>query len=504
MKHKHLALTLGAIFTSTLILLISCKKINESTTLGSDLIPVVDNITTFDTLLTVEAYNDTFSLATDTTRYNSSYAHYLGHIENDPFFGKTDAKLFLELKPPSYKYTFANRPDSLHIDSVVLVLDYVDTYGDTLADQTVNVYEIPQSSNFGDTSFNIRESNYVKGPLLGSKIVDPTLLNDSVKVYQDTTANQLRIRLDDAFGQRLLHYDTTGARGFTDGYSSDSLFSEQFKGFALESVAGNAIMGFNLEGTNTKLAIYYKDDHGDAGNVPTATWSTAVAYFSFANNVSSIAASYIVRDYTGSPLAAAANGVAGTPDDYVYIQSTPGSFATIKIPGLAGLDNSVVHRAELIMEQVYHPEDTLFPPTNLYLDAYDPSATNFRTIPYDLAFDGSGGSNVNTFGVIPINTKDPSGNNINSWRFNLTRYVQHVVNNTEPVYDLRLSAPLYINELYRPGTVGSTSNLITEFFGSFLPVNSAAGKGRVRLAGNTGTADTNPQRMRLRIVYSKI
>ena len=129
MKHKHLALTLGVLITSTLILLVSCKKINESTTLGDGLIPAVDNITTFDTTITVEAFNDTFSIATDTTYYSSSYTHFLGQINNDPFFGKTDAKIFLELKPPSYKYTFSNKPDSLHIDSVVLVLDYVEGYG---------------------------------------------------------------------------------------------------------------------------------------------------------------------------------------------------------------------------------------------------------------------------------------------------------------------------------------------------------------------------------------
>src|SRR5205085_3910739 len=124
------------------------------------LIPAVDNITTFDTTLTVEAFNDTFTIATDTTYYSSSYTHFLGQINNDPFFGKTDAKIFLELKPPSYKYTFSNSPDSLHIDSVVLVLDYVEGYGDTSVMQTVNVYEIPQSSNFGDTLLTIRKSNY--------------------------------------------------------------------------------------------------------------------------------------------------------------------------------------------------------------------------------------------------------------------------------------------------------------------------------------------------------
>lgn len=498
MKHKHLALTLGAIFTSTLILLISCKKINESTTLGSDLIPVVDNITTFDTSLTVEAYNDTFSVLTDTTKYNTRSTNYLGHIENDPFFGKTDAKLFLELLPPNAKYTFINRPDSLNIDSVVLILDYVETYGDTIALQTVNVYEIPQTSEFGDTSHIIRKSDFGKADLLGSRTFDPRTLNDSVKVYKDTTANQLRIRLDDAFGQRLLSYDTSGSN---NAYASDSLFRTFFKGFALESVSGNAIMGFNLEGANTKLAIYYKDDNNSID--PTKA-DTAVDYFSFASNLSSVAANYIVRDYSGTPLAAAANGVNGTPDDLVYIQSTPGSFATIKIPGLAGMNNSVIHRAELIMEQVYHAEDTLFPPTNLYLDAYDPSISTFRTIPYDVSFDGSGNSNLGSFGIVPVSTKDPAGNNIKSWRFNLTRYVQHVVNDTEPVYDLRLFAPFYINEHYRPGVAGTTSRLIEEFLGGPLQVNSTAGKGRVRLAGNTGIGDTNPQKMRLRIVYSKI
>ena len=43
-----------------------------------------------------------------------------------------------------------------------------------------------------------------------------------------------------------------------------------------------------------------------------------------------------------------------------------------KYPTLAGLSNRVVHRAELIVEQVYDISDTIFPPTNLYLDAYDP------------------------------------------------------------------------------------------------------------------------------------
>ena len=81
-------------------------------------------------------------------------------------------------------------------------------------------------------------------------------------------------------------------------------------------------------------------------------WDTTVAYFQFCFTMRrSASANLIKRDYTGTPIAAAVKA-ALTPDELVYIQNTPGSFATIKIPGLAGLNNRVVHRAELIMEQV--------------------------------------------------------------------------------------------------------------------------------------------------------
>ena len=489
MKHKQLALTLGALIIAALVLLFSCRKINEATTLGGGLIPVVDNIYTFDTTLSVEAFSDTFSIANDTTLYDYTFTHFLGQINNDPFFGKTDAKLFLELKPPSIKYTFSDVSDSLHLDSVVLILDYVQTYGDTLPDQTVNVYEIPQNSNFGDTSLPIRKSNYDKGALLGSRTFSPSVLNDSVRAYKDTTVNQLRIRLNDAFGQRLLSYDTSGSNG---AYLSDSAFRSHFKGFALESVSGNAIMGFDLTGANTKLAIYYKDDNGDS---PVEKWDTTVAYFPFSPGFS-YSANFMERDYSGTAVADAAGGA--EPDDVIYIQNTPGTFATIKIPGLPNLSNRIVHRAELIMEQLYDPNrsDSVFPPAKLYLDAYDSSVPAFRAIPYDLSIDGSGNTNLNSFGVNPLDTKDASGNNIKSWRFNITRYVQHVVNDTEPAYDLRLSAPFYYRELYRPGAAGSTSTVARIF------VNDAIGNGRVMLRG--GTIANGAQKMRLRIVYSKI
>ncbi len=304
MKYRQLALTLGTIITGTLILISSCKKINEATELGADLIPPVDNINTFDTTVTVEAYNDLFTLGgmdvlkQDSTRSHYSYEQFLGLITNDNFFGKTDAQMYFELKPDTYPFTFNNKPDSLFLDSVVLVLQYVETYGDTAASQNISVSEI--NSDFRvDTSYLVRNNTDVTSSgLLGSATVIPYTLDDSVKAYQDTTSHQLRIRLSTAFGNRLLQYDTAGAN---NAYSTDSAFKSKFKGFALKSTSGNAIMGFDLQGINTKLAIYYKHAHGLGNTV----LDTAVAYFGFKTSdvyglSGSASHNYIGRDYTGS------------------------------------------------------------------------------------------------------------------------------------------------------------------------------------------------------------
>ncbi|MBK7560467.1 MAG: DUF4270 family protein [Chitinophagaceae bacterium] len=491
MKYKYPAVSFSAIIATVVILFSACKKINESTNLGAGLIPPVDNITTFDTSISIQAFNDTFGLVNDSQYLSRNEEFFLGRINSDPFFGKTDARLFLELKPIFYKFAFANsHPDSLHIDSVVLVLSYVDTYGDTLTPQTVNVYEIDQSSDFKRDSFYlIRKNSFTYSNLLGSKTFSPQSLDDSVKVYKDTTKNQLRIRLNNSFGTRLLGYDSVGNTG---AYSNDSVFRTKFKGFALQSMnTGEAVMGFSLPSINTKLAIYYRYEKN-------LLKDTSVAYFGFngasASDVgASAAANYIQRDYSGTPFLATVGGP--TPDPMVYIQNSPGSFATIKIPDLGGLSNRLIHRAELIVEQLYHPLDTIFrTPELLYLDASDPSITanyKFRTVPYDFQYTPSG-FDLSSFGCLPQSGIDPLGNKIKIWKFNLSRYVQHVLTRTQSLYDLRLFAPFTINEQYGipPGT-----DQVFPFF-----VNPTIVKGRIRVGG--GNHPT--QRMRLRLIYSKL
>ncbi len=492
MKRNYLALSCIAIVAAVAILFSTCRKINDYTELGGDLIPPIDNIHTFDTSLSVQVYNDTFGLANDSLATTRSDEHFVGLINNDPIFGRTDARVFMELQPASFGiYPFA-RPDSVSIDSVVLVLSYVETYGDTNTAQTIKVYEVdPSPGNVfkADSSYQVRFENFTyntANPLdIPGQFIYPYQLNDSVKVFRDTTANQLRIRLDNNLARRFFNYDTSTA------YKSDSVFKTRFRGFALRSEgAGNAVIGLNLNNSNTKLAFYYNFPKVGGGGR-----DTAVTYFYFTGDCG--AANYVKRNYAGTPVELAAGRPAQAP--VAYIQKSPGSFATIKIPGLPGLSNRIVHRAELIVQQLYDPSNTTFgPPDRLYVDASDPTITDsykFRTIPYSLDLQPLSGFDFKTFGIIPVNDTDAAGNMIKVWKFNLSRYIQHIVNGTQTYYDLRLYAPLTI----KGKTRFINSTVETNVYPSTY-VNGSLASGRILVGGGNHPS----QRMRLRIIYSKL
>ena len=468
---------------SFLLVISSCKKINEATDLGGDIIPGVDGVHTFDTSLTVETYDTIFDPLKDSIRVGRSNDHILGNISSDPFFGKTNAKIFLELKPAFYNWNFSGiyDPDSLFLDSVVLVLGWNANYGDALQPQTIRVWEMNPFVEFRIDSFYTLRNEYFTHitPQLGSKTIIPDKLKDSVYSFQDTTAGQLRIRLDDDFGRRLLGYDTTEA------YRSDSAFKTYFRGFEIAADAtGNALMAFGLfNNPKTKLAIYYRFRKNGQDD-------TTVSYFQFTN--ASAQHNFIDRfNFSGTPLAAA-SATAGQ-DDHVYLINAPGSYTTVKVPGLRTLYNTIINRAELIVEQVYDPLDMTFtPPDAIMLDVYDSTIGEYKYTPYDFRPNDNGTIDPG-YGSYGQNGVDGSGNPIRVWKFNVTRYVQNIVNKNVPVHDFRLFTHRNVFERIEiPGT-SSFSYLNTI-------INSRYAFGRVRLGG--GKHPTQP--MRLRIVHTKI
>jgi len=471
---------------SFFLVLFSCKKINEATSLGNDLIPGVDNVNTFEVSLNALTENAILSsfIKNDTGHrvyYSDLVA--LGEI-NDPEFGQVHANFCFSVSSPVYgAYPFLPKRDTTHtIDSVILSLAYSGAYGDTLSNgiQTVNVYEIPYNGPGNSLSsdslyrYNDPSSDFT-GSLLGSATYTiRDLAKDSATIINpgDTfkVANVVRIKLNTSLGTKLAQLDTSDGQG----YHNDSLFKTFFNGLAIKaSSGGNALSYFNLSDTGTKLIVYYKYKVNDKDT------TGMVQYF----HSSSGQSNYVNVQPGGNWSASLNNGA----DDIVYIQSSPsGSYARITIPDLSSFSNKVIHRAEIIATKIPSANDNVFTaPDRLLLDRINPSADSAYLFERDLVIGTDGSIGYDVFG----------GNlrSDNTYRFNITRYVQGIVTRHERNDILRLWAPLRAYEF---------SPVIGGYYPTPLPVNSRIADGRVVLAG--GSYSDSNARLRLRIVYSNL
>ncbi len=477
-------LLIGITICCTLVLFFAqCTKI-KTTEIGTDLIPAVDNVLTFDTSLTVVTNNYLFGdsalpvLGADLS--GNAPEHVLGYISNDPQFGKTNASIFMELKPPFYKYYFENVKDSLFLDSVVLCLKWNSTWGDTNAVQKIDVFELDnelRSDSAYNTNVAFRYSN-----LLGTKSFSPNVLNDSLFLFRQNLANQLRIRLDNSFGTKLLSQDSANG----EPYSSDSAFRQFFKGFAIvpdASVQGsNALMSFSISDTNSYIRLYYR-------YIKNGVLDTTNRSFVYKNNNPSGNANSIKRDHSGSQIQ---NHLVANPagDSLVYVQSSPGSYSIIRLPSIEGFKavkgNVIVHLAELTMVQVPGPanefDNFLTAPATIYMDFLD----TIQNIQYPFLTDAllSGRYESRVFGGQAKSVVGQNGQVVTGYNLFITRYIQNIITRNTPNF------PLY---LYAPYTV-AYPNLRLSF-----GVNRLS-QGRVKLGGGTHSG----QKMKLRIIYSKI
>ncbi|MFS8083432.1 MAG: DUF4270 family protein [Ginsengibacter sp.] len=455
-----------------------CTKI-DSTQLGQGLIPTVDNVHTFDTSLYVIAKN--FDNPSDCDSVNRNDLHALGIISNDPLFGKTAANIYLELKPAVYPFTLPDHDiDSLVLDSAVLVLSYTGSYGDTNTIQKVKAFELSNKFNSDSPYYTCNVLNYDFTPL-GEQTFSPKHLRDSVHAFRENSINQLRIPISNALVQ-----DWLNTASIT--FQSDSLFVNKFKGFAIvpdQSFGGQALNYFSLSNANTRLSIYIRSSKGTVKDTSILNLSFT-NYSNEANSIARTRGSSEITNHLTHPV----NG-----DSLLYIQTSPGSYAEVTIPGLSGLSNRIINRAELIVDQQYSPntfDEYFTPPQMLYLDTKD-TITSGRYIPVPCDFSGNElTSGFKYLGGHAVDVNDGSGNTVKRYTFNLSRYVQNIVTRNSYNTVFRLRAPYYI--------VNTTfySDKCGQAIPPFNQVLNNIAVGRVRLNGSNNTST----RIRLRIIYS--
>ena len=474
-------------------ILFSCTRISTSE-LGLGLLPSLDAINTRDTILEVETETVVME---DSLRIYPTDEHVLGNITNDPLFGTTSASVFFQLKPNFYPFYFTGTKDSLIVDSAVLILSYRGFYGDSSKPVNIYVNKIDPTTPLEVGKYYASNYPNAYGIKKGVSVANPYLLNfanakDSVVNRFEMAARQIRIKLSNSVANELIKsYDSNGV------YRNDTTFRNAFSGFALTTNASdnhNALIKLSLLDSNTKLGLYYSTSA--TGSV---TRDTLVTYFR-CSYYTAQNANFIQRNRSASEIANHLNGFA--KDSLVYVQTSPGTMVKIKVPGLKTFKNKLIHRAELIAEQV--PDDArlnttdsyMTAPNFLFLGVYDTATKQLRSVPNDY----QGAANLQLlaqFGGQKMTKSLHGYNNVATYNFNVSRYVQGLIARTDSLFDFRLYAPVNDSikfvQPYPYNKIQTTDYLSTS-------LGNQPAIGRVRLGGGSHSKF----KMRLRIYYTNL
>jgi len=492
-----------AITAVTLISLIgwNCTKL-DTTDIGSDLLPAVDNVHTFADTLLINTSQGFFNDSVNISKYED---HAIGCITNDPLFGRTTANIYMQLKPAFYPYYFGNPGDTLvALDSVVLCLKYTGFWGDSTIPVGLEVREI-NDPEFRDSVEKYSTSAYKPngiGSFLGSLNVNVRTLGNYMKYNngRDSVNNQIRIKMPNAWAAALFARDSIKTNSGNNAFYSDSVYRLFYNGLAvLSSGFGNGLLYTSLSDTATKLEVHYKRRNGGKIDSVYSSLRLNPNYsLTAANAPVSNTSNYILRNRNGFPVKT------NTDPNVHYLQTAPGTYVNLNIPALATLSNRIIHRAEIIVEQVPTDpvlDETFSAPNFLYLDLKDTGTTNkWKPVYYDLntaeAYDPdyktaipyiASQINYQYFGGYRRTKTDPlTGGLIKYYNFNISRYVQQIVTDHTRSYDMRLYAPFNLN--------------YPQYSTTFIPFGNNIAFGRVKI----GSGSNPNYRLKLRIVYSKL
>lgn len=383
------------IFALVILLFIqSCKK--DLSSLGLNLQPESDKISgnTFDTV-SVKAYTITEdSLSTD-ERSVSLLGSY-----TDPVFGTTDASFLTQIRLSTSNVTFGNSPT---LDSMVLYLDYSSYYGDTNSLQNILVYEMNKDIYYDSAYYsNLNPSDYVNNTLIATKSYYP-MPNDTNKVVS--------IKFDSTWATKFI--DITNISHFTD----NNTFLEWFKGIYVKTQSiyyNGAIIYYSLISSLSKITLYYKN-----------TSDTAQKKFDFLINSSCARVNLFKHNYSLSTVNNVLNDSL-TSDSLLYLQAMSGPVVKIKFPYLNKIKKDstlAIVNAQLIIPVDDYDQATYKTPTKLLLVAYNSSGA-YSFLPDYMVnsgyFDGNYYASDKTY------------------RFNISRYVQELIDNSITDYGLAL------------------------------------------------------------------
>jgi hypothetical protein len=420
-------------FILSLSVSICFTSCNESSVVGLDVQPAND-------LLNV-GFEDTTSINTRTVKGDSlitdetliSNGNGLIGKYIDPVFGTSTASIYTQLRLPT-NIVAASFGIAPVCDSIIISLIYEGTaYGKKdKKQQKLNVYQLSESMSTASTYYSnstlskfstdlTAADGYVFQPRTGSST------SDSVTVLGVKLKPQLRVPLDNAFGQLLLNNQGTG------NIATNTDFQNFFKGVYITTENTSTLPGegniLHFKFGESKVTLYYHNSTTDS--------------LKYDFNLGSVARfNHFEHDYTGAStdLTTQFSTPTQTQNNTVYVQSMAGAKTKIEFPHLMNwVKNGMigVNKAELVISVdttvSTYMIDTFAAPAALILFGINDDGTTYA-IPD--AFEGATyfGGTLNSGTV--------------QYRFNIARYIQQVLDgdrNNNGLYILASNGAVYGN-----------------------------------------------------------
>lgn len=335
-SYKNLLIRKVVLLSVFFFALSSCKK--KENIIGAQLHDDKLNVSVIDSLSLI-TYGDLQDSLQSSGLSISTLGSYI-----DPVFGETKSSIYTHLRLSADNVNFAPSGSSLdiEIDSVVLALQFTDYYG-TLDPQTFEVYEIlddlyTDSIYYSNHSSSLDLTNIVS---VGFENITPNP-NDKIYIDGDSLEPQLRIRIDNSFGQKIVN------ESGNSNISNNENFLQFIKGIYITtnsslSSGQGAILSFDLLNSNSKMTIYYRD-----------TVQKDTNSFDLLINSSCARVNNIQHDYTATAIESLVNDSSLGANE-IYIQSLQGVRTFVEFPTLESLKDSniIVNKAVLTMPVNY-------------------------------------------------------------------------------------------------------------------------------------------------------
>lgn len=381
-------------------------------------------------------YTDTLTVRTstvlaDSVRTSNPDILLVGKYK-DPLFGKITASSHFWVNTRAT--TAVEFGTTARYDSLVLLMGYGYTYGDTIPTQKLAVHRITEDLSPTTTYYNTSKVAYAATPL-------------GEKTFLARPSGTVRVRLSDDLGQELFTLLSTPANQTNDKIHS------VLKGLALVPGENNtAIIG--VPGTDgVLLQMYYRSS-------PTDTVAKAYsldAHFTQPSSGITYRAGFnrVTADRTGTPL----EGIkplqpipAAATKGYTYVQDALGIMTKIEIPHLNRIranGPTAINRAQLTIrpDQSFVKPGITLPP---YLVLLETDSTNQikRNAGYELIVN----SDVAGHSSSPIDPQISTYSTVTKdYTFFLTTQLQAILSGRKTNNSFLLT-PIYTTSLGQAGT----------------------------------------------------